>query len=446
MKLYWKGQSDLSGKQIIPRILLIGLIYIIAFFIIAAIQFSGDNTPPKTLSIDENAFNPRDFVISQAQNGRDFVAAVSRWQDGNFIAWNRLVTNQNDESLVIAFTEESLNRSSYSAAVAAIPAAFRNGNRRSYESSVFLGQLSQQYRSLISKDQETLNRLNSLLSEKSPLFLSEPDVFDFLISRGHTKQFNDGLNLAGSLTPEQISLELTPAIFQWDMEWQYLSSYMENNFSHLTEQAINLVSDSLRMNSEKNKVFAVNENRIDTIFNIRLGKALLGWAEVQKNDSWIMLARSFIISVLTLESYTGTIRAEYIISADGEITENPQSENLSTAHYYRILGLGEYSPRAVALSAGDSHIWAWTAGQYITTVMENNVLDISISFPVNETHYIIIRGIKPFGKIQLHGTDFRSDPQFERYDSSGWSYIAGDQTLLVKMKHRTAEEHIRIYF
>jgi hypothetical protein len=42
--------------------------------------------------------------------------------------------------------------------------------------------------------------------------------------------------------------------------------------------------------------------------------------------------------------------------------------------------------------------------------------------------------------------DYRTDPQFERYDSSGWSYSSAEQTLLLKMKHREETEHIRIFY
>jgi len=69
-----------------------------------------------------------------------------------------------------------------------------------------------------------------------------------------------------------------------------------------------------------------------------------------------------------------------------------------------------------------------------------------VNFPAGETHYMIIRGMRPFTKIQLYGMDFRTDPQFERYDSSGWSYIAEEQTLILKMKHKTQTEHIKVIY
>jgi hypothetical protein len=82
----------------------------------------------------------------------------------------------------------------------------------------------------------------------------------------------------------------------------------------------------------------------------------------------------------------------------------------------------------------------------VSASLGDDILDIAVSFPAGETHYMIIRGVRPFVKIQLYNMDFRTDPQFERYDSSGWSYNAQEQTLLLKMKHRTTVEHIRIFY
>jgi len=42
--------------------------------------------------------------------------------------------------------------------------------------------------------------------------------------------------------------------------------------------------------------------------------------------------------------------------------------------------------------------------------------------------------------------DWRSDSQFERYDSSGWVYYSQEQTLVLKMRHRTQVENIRIFY
>ena len=73
-------------------------------------------------------------------------------------------------------------------------------------------------------------------------------------------------------------------------------------------------------------------------------------------------------------------------------------------------------------------------------------MNIDVTFLADETHFMIIRGIPSFSRMQLYNIDFRTDPQFERYDSSGWSYNSQEQTLVLKMRHRDQVERIRIIY
>jgi hypothetical protein len=62
------------------------------------------------------------------------------------------------------------------------------------------------------------------------------------------------------------------------------------------------------------------------------------------------------------------------------------------------------------------------------------------------THYVIICGIRPFIRLQLYGADWRSEAQFERSDSSGWVYYQQSQILVLKLRHRTAVENVRLIY
>ena len=58
---------------------------------------------------------------------------------------------------------------------------------------------------------------------------------------------------------------------------------------------------------------------------------------------------------------------------------------------------------------------------------------------------MIIRGIRPFYRIQVYGIDFRSDPRFEIYNSSGYVYDERTRTLLLKIKHKKDDEDIVLF-
>jgi hypothetical protein len=184
----------------------------------------------------------------------------------------------------------------------------------------------------------------------------------------------------------------------------------------------------------------------DAEFNLRLGAALISYGESAGKEDWAGLGRSLVLSVLSLADSSGTVPASLLLSEENTIRENTEAPRLNSARLYRILRPGEYQARAAGIGAAVNGIWTWTAASAISASQENNVLDISASFPVGETHYMMIRGLRPFTKIQLYNIDYRTDPQFERYDSSGWAYSASEQTLLLKMRHRTTVEHIRIFY
>jgi hypothetical protein len=132
----------------------------------------------------------------------------------------------------------------------------------------------------------------------------------------------------------------------------------------------------------------------------------------------------------------------FTLSDDGTFIASPEAR-FSAARFYQHLHFGNY-PRTERI-AGGINGWAWTAVSSIAVTQNGNITDIAVTFPIGETHYMILRGIRPFTKIQLYGIDYRTDPQFERYDSSGWSYSSSEQSLLLKVKHQQTVEHIVIY-
>ena len=59
---------------------------------------------------------------------------------------------------------------------------------------------------------------------------------------------------------------------------------------------------------------------------------------------------------------------------------------------------------------------------------------------------MFVRGITPFLRIQIYNMDFRTDPRFEIYNSSGYIYRSAAQSLLLKSRHRDQREVIRLYY
>jgi len=381
---------------------------------------------------ESTGLTTQDFILPQAETAEAYNEAIKWWRDQNYSLWNRIVSTQDNEDIVIALIGEAFVRGNYASAVVAIPQAFLNGRTMTYESSVYLGNLEQAYRSLSTSERDKLSRLTRQINEKSLAFLTEPKVFEYFAIRGNTNLFNSALELVRNIDPSTdpsiLSMDIIPGIFEGYSAWQNFRSGIENPFESLIEQACQIVSDSLRKTTDGGWVYVYNEGGDNPEFNLRLGKAILVYAEAARNNLWAGIGRSLILSALSTAE------------------EDDESPELTSAKLYRILNPLDTYPRALTINASTDGIWAWTAAQAVSGSQQGDTLDIAVTFPAGEIHYMVIRGIRSFSRIQLYGMDYRTDPQFERYDSSGWSYSAQEQSLIVKMKHRSPEEHIRIIY
>jgi hypothetical protein len=179
------------------------------------------------------------------------------------------------------------------------------------------------------------------------------------------------------------------------------------------------VSENIHRDDEKDIVYLLHNEVINPQFNLRMGKALSDWAQAAENNDWAELGRSLVLSVLT-------------------------RENIGAGEFYRILNPDYYYPKAATLPI--NVLLAWTFSPSVNAAYQDVDMNITVSFPENMTHYMMIRGIRTFTRLQIHDTDFRSDSQFERYDSSGWIYYPQEQTLVLKLKHRVATETVRIIY
>jgi hypothetical protein len=373
-------------------------------------------------------FDPEDFIVDAARNKQSYDETLNRWLDQTFSFWNRTMGSNPDEDTVIAYLGESIRRGTYKAAVSGISPAFSGSSQISYASTVFLGGMDMGRRSIAAAEREHFSRLSRLINEKSPDFLKDVHVLEYLELHGYGTLINDAAEIVRNIDLANLTVDLGPGILEAHEDWKRFHPDVENPFERLIDQVCFVISENLRIEPDKRVSVSSPE------FDLRLGAALALYAEAAGGEEWTSIGRSLVLSVLALP-------------------------DVNSGRMYRLLRQGEYRPRAVNIETGTSGIWTWTAASSVQTryiqseeveingeASSYTIMDIAVSFPSGETHYMIIRGIRPFIQLQLYNIPFRTDPQFERYDSSGWSYSASEQTLVVKMKHRTPVEHIEIFY
>jgi len=357
----------------------------------------------------QREFIPSDYIIAQVQN---YESTIRSWQDSSFSYWIQNVSALQNEDDITAFLSETLQRGgNYPAAVNAITGNITSRTRLGFKSSAFIGRKEHAYPLFIASENDKLALITRSIRERSLAFLKEEHVVDYLFTRGRTTLANEAIEVLRSCDPFMLTIDYCAGLLEVfeDLErW-----YNEDLVERLSDQMLLLISGNLSRDTEKDTVFISSS---DAQYSLRLGKALVYWAQKNQNDDWEGIGKSLVLSALA----------------------GSNSGNL-----YNTLKPAEYYPRATWLT--EDH-WVWTASPSARATFVDGNLNLAFSFPTTMAHFVIIRGIRPFIRIQIHGMEWRSDPQFEIYDSSGWVYYPDEQTLVLKLRHRSTVENVRIIY
>jgi hypothetical protein len=400
---------------------------------------------------EEEKFKVEDYILAGGEGFSPYREALARWIDQNYTLWNRLASSRANEDMLTAYLGEALQRGAYKAALAAVPRSFLSSSRRSYLSSVYLGDMNTVYRDFLTEERGRLARFTQIINEDSPDFLLESHGFEYLELQGQAGLFDQALALIQNL--DSLTAAHLPGLLEALADLMRLRPRLFEDpaaFEAPISQAQDLLAGFLRRTAPgeaypQGMVLAVQENRAETEWNLRLGKALSDWGEAAGKESWAAVGRSIVLSVLSLEDQEGRFVPALDIDEQGKATAGESPANIDAGRFYRLLRLGDYRPKALAPGPAPAGLEVWTASPEVRVARDNQTLDIIVNFPQGESHYMLIRGIGRFYQLQFHGMEWRTDPNFERYDSSGWAYHAPEQTLILKVKHRAPEERIRLY-
>jgi hypothetical protein len=396
---------------------------------------------------EATAFNPVAFTVRGGMEKIVYEEQLKQWLDKVYSVWELRFSSNANEALITAFLAEAALRGAYPGFQAA-PAIqpFRTSPAQTYLSAPFLGRLDVALRTLSSTESAQSVQIAEFMRENtSRLLTGHPFFKSFLLSPGGNLIKAQG-SFAAEIALSDITLADTLGILEGYEGWPVYVPGQENPFGRLLPRALELISGRLVKDTGQTNVFVTDGERVDVEFNLRLGLALSAYGDQSGESSWAGIGRSVVLSVLALTDDEGALPAFLTMGEAGQITAANDTEKIDAVQLYPFFPTATYYPRAIDLGSVRQGVWVWAASPGVTATFQNNMLDISVPFPVNWTHYLLIRGVSPFAKIQLRNMDYRSDPRFEQYNSPGWVYSASAQTLLVKLVHRSDDEHIRIFY
>ena len=390
--------------------------------------------------------DPADFIVPQAQKPESFNEALALWTESSFELWGRNMTAQTGEDAVIALCAEAIRQGSYRSAASAIPAAFSSRADRGWESAVYqfdrkTGIWESGVKAISAQQRDRAAHITRLLEQKDINVFAESRLIEFLAIRDYGNLIDRLATFARDLDPFSLTLGAGCGVLECFIDMGKWRPRANNPFEHLTERAGELAAEGLYRLGDQVFVFA--EGRANTEFNLRLGMALQEWGEKTGENDWAALGRSLTLSVLSLCDESGQIPASLTIGPNREFAGG--SGTISSAMLYRDIGGNDYLPHAAA--TGLSGVWAWTAASSVNITQNERQMDIRVTFPAGETHYLMLRNIRPFPLLQIYENNWRRAIDFESYyDSSGWYYFESEQTLVLKIRHRQNVENIRILY
>jgi len=392
---------------------------------------------------DRETANPEAFIVSMARNPEEYDAALTLWLDQSYSTWNRAVLrnaggqeNANGE-LIRAYMSEAIRRGTYKASAVSVSQNLQNA---SWEASTYVGRLEGALRLLATAERERSTRLARLFNDKSLEILRELHIIEYLAIRGYNNFMDDAAGILRAFDPADMTLEQAAGFLEGFLDWDRYRPGTYNPFDRFVDQALFVITGSLQKDRGTDYALAFTENgsgpSADTELNLRTGSVLLQYDDETK----IALGKTLILSVLSLADSSGAVPRKVALSTSFFVGD---TELLPSSRIYRIcFARGNYA-RAQPLGAG---IWAWTAATSISGAAEEGRFDIAVNFPPGETHYMMIRGVRPFTLLQFNNVTANQDAQFERYDYSGWAYSASEQALLIKLRQRLPTEQISIIY
>lgn len=364
-------------------------------------------------------------------DAQSYNTSVKQFRDTLVTRFSQVAGGNQAEDLtekdVVAFVAEMASRNQYNESLDMVPDSFKRSNRRTYVSAPYFDNLVNMDKTL-SLELERFNSMVQTAITSGNLDIYTVDgITDFMLREKNSGTVLSILGLLGSL--EQTEPTVT--------------------------QAIGILSVYGNMLSKDKEISARLMPALPYCISVLEDNAVLenGLLQITENDLFISVEQNVILGTALIMIGSQTGHNEYVEA--GRLLVNQQlvyvsSMNLQalSALYPLLLPTNTYYPHTVVLGYyGSTPVWAWTCANNISwRIASNGVVSLNMEFPLENTHYMIIKGVPNFhSTIEIQQMMFRTDPRFETYNSSGYVYSESSKTLFLKSRHKSKNELIRLW-
>lgn len=331
------------------------------------------------------------------------------------------------EQTVISYVAAMGNSGRYNEALNAVPESFVKGTKRTYQSAPYFGTLAKVEPGLHIQMENYKNMIYNALSSSSCDIFTTEGIAEYIIINSGKAEIIQLMALPATFTDVNFTVLQAAGILKVYSTVQPKDSELAAKLEPVIEPCIKKIVSSCKLENSK---LSISENDINlpVISAVTAGDSLIRYGQIS-GDTTVEKCGYLIVN-----SYLSDL-AGLDLRTLCEIYPLAEHNNPYYPHLAKIRML-EGVP-----------LWTWTIARDIKiTQDENRTSYIDIDFPQGLTHYVIISGINPFRRIQIYNIDFRTDPQFEIYNSSGYVYRTNSKSLLLKSRHKSQHEIIKLFY
>lgn len=344
----------------------------------------------------------------------------------NLISSFKNVISENNftEASAVAYVAAMGEKGRYQQAVEEIPSSYKKSNSRTYVSAPFFNNLSKMNATLEKElASNEIDFTNALTSNSVDVFTKDNVAAKLIISSNKTGTI-ELLKQAAAVDVEACTLAQVNGLLKTYVELKEYKSDYATLLAPVVEKCIEKITAACEYDGS---ILTLKENNqfLSVIQAVDIGVTLLRYGDVSSQSVYQKAGRIIVNSYL----------------AEGSAFD---LRTLTTI--YPLFAYNNwYYPHYVILEQDNNLMWAWTCAKAITAERnEESELNLSINFPEGEIHHVIFKGIPKFSNIYIYNMAYRTDPRFETYNSSGYVYKEEGNTLLLKSRHKSQIENVRM--
>ncbi len=377
---------------------------------------------------DENQKFSFDSIVNEPiASAEEFAKTIGQFKRKLIAAFQANNVESNiTEQVAVSYIAAQAEAGNYLRAVETVPDSVKKSKQRTYLSAPYFNTLEDMNENLekVLKDYEL--RISESAEKGTFDLFTVQKIADFIYLHPGQNTVLKLLKNAAETDSAALSLAQISGILRVYVDLENLSYAYASILEPVLDSCIERITEACRY---EGNILTISEN--DTFLSVNqavdTGIALLRFGKFRGDE--------------TLE------KAGYAI-VNSYLAENTSFDLRTLSNLYPIIAYNNlFYPHFEKISDSDGNkIWAWTCARSIKYDGNSDEASFTIDFPEGDTHYVILKGIPQFNTIYIYDMAFRTDPRFETYNSSGYVYKKSSETLLLKSRHKSQVEKVRLVY